>query len=128
VRIVRYFAIGLVGSAIDLAIFAAMVSGLGIHYLVSGATSFIVATAIHYRLTIRFVFEPGLRFGRKGELLAIYAVSATGLMAHQGFLYLGATVLGQNVYVWKLVAIGTVFSWNYLARKHFVFAEPGRAR
>lgn len=125
-QIVRYFGVGAVGAAVDFSIFAVMVTGLGIHYLLSGAVGFIVATAIHYLLTIRFVFVPGQRFGPRAELLAVYAVSIVGLLIHQSMLYAGVELLAQNVYACKVVAVGTVFFWNYLVRKNYVFAAKSR--
>ena len=68
----------------------------------------------------------GVRFSRRKELLAVYAVSAVGLLWHQAALYAGVETLGMNVYVAKIGAIALVFFWNFFLRKHFVFAPAAR--
>jgi len=127
VQIARYFAVGAAAATVDLGLFTVMVTGLGAHYLAGGAAAFLVATVVNYLLCIRFVFTSRSRFSRRGELIAVYFVSGSGLVVHQAILYAGVDLLRQSVYASKLAAMAVVFFWNYLLRKHYVFVSvPGR--
>lgn len=61
-KVVRYFVVGGVCAAIDITIFSVLTYVLAVHYLVSGAAGFLIATAVNYLLGIRFVFRSGTRF------------------------------------------------------------------
>ena len=127
-QIVRYFFVGGVAAAVDLAMFALAIQLLGWHYLVAGACGFLLATGVNYVLSIRHVFTAGARFSRARELLAVYAVSAIGLAWHQLALWAGVEALALNVYIAKIGAIALVFFWNFFLRKYFVFAPASRGR
>ncbi len=125
-QIVRYFFVGGVAAVVDIAVFAALINLLDVHYLVAGVAGFLLATGVNYVLSVRHVFAAGARFSRRKELLAVYAVSAVGLLWHQAALYAGVEMLGMNVYAAKIGAIALVFFWNFFLRKHFVFAPAAR--
>jgi putative flippase GtrA len=123
VMVLRYVAVAAVGAAVDLALFAILVFVAEVHYLWAGVAGFLVATGVNYVLSIRFVFRRGARFNRLHEIGIIYAVSATGLLWHQLILWYSVEFAGLHVMVSKCLALGVVFGWNYLMRKHFIFAR-----
>ncbi len=123
--VLRYLAVAAVGAAVDLALFATLVFIAGVHYLWAGVAGFLVATGVNYLLSIRFVFRHRARFGRLHEVGIIYAVSATGLVWHQLILWTAVESVGLHVMWSKCLALGMVFGWNYLVRKHFIFAQAG---
>ena len=45
-QIVRYFFVGGVAAVVDIAVFAALINLLGMHYLVAGMAGFLLATAL----------------------------------------------------------------------------------
>ena len=62
----------------------------GKRILVTGGAGFLLATGVNYVLSVRHVFAAEVRFSRRKELLAAYAVSAVsavGLLWHQAALY-----------------------------------------
>jgi putative flippase GtrA len=67
-KIMKYAAVGAVAAATDFLIFAIFAKLLNFNYLVIGAVGFIIATFINYFLSIRFVFESGIRFAYKKEI------------------------------------------------------------
>ena len=127
-QIVRYFCVGGVAACVDVAIFALLINLAGLHYLAAGAAGFLIATWVNYVLSVRHVFAAGARFSRSREVIAVYAVSAIGLIWNQVALYVGVEIVALNVYLAKLSAIALVFFWNYFSRKHFVFATGDRSR
>lgn len=128
-KIVRYFFVGGAATAVDLSLFALLVHGFGLPYLPVGATTFIIATALNYVLSIYFVFESGARFRRPHEVALVFAVSGVGLLLNQAILYIGVEMFSLVPIVAKLFATGIVFFWNYSARAYFVFRpQPEDAR
>jgi putative flippase GtrA len=120
-RIVRYFFVGAVAATVDIGLFALLVHGFSVHYLVAGALTFVLATGVNYVLSVRHVFESGARFRRRHEVALVFVVSAVGLAVNQLVLYLGVSSFGLPPVVAKVLATGMVFFWNYGARAHFVF-------
>lgn len=126
VRMLRYLVASLIGAAIDLSVFSALVYAAGVHYLWAGAGGFVVATFANYVVSVRIVFDSGSRFPRLMEIAMVYAVSATGLVWHQLLLFLCVERAGLHLLVSKLVAVGIVFFWNYLLRHYYVFSAAPR--
>lgn len=120
-RIARYFVVGGVAACVDIGLFMVFAQGLGLPYLRVSAATFVVATLVNYGLSIRFVFVSGQRFGRRWEVALVFAVSAVGLALNQAILALAVERLGAGLLSAKLLATGTVFFWNYLARRLLVF-------
>ena len=125
-QIARYFMVGGVAACVDLLIFLVLVYVFDISYLIAAATSFIVATLVNYVFSIKYVFESRARFSRRAELAAVYAVSALGLLINQSSLYFAVEFASLDILPAKILSMGIVFMWNYLSRKHFVFA-PGKS-
>ncbi len=121
----RYLLAAIAGAVVDFSLFALLIYQFEVGYLWAGVAGFLCATFANYLVSIRLVFNSGARFSRLHELVLVYAVSATGLVWHQMILYACVEYQGMHVMLAKVVAVGSVFSWNYLLRRHFVFARPG---
>jgi len=125
-RILRYFLVGGVSAAADIAIFSCGVYLLHVPYLLCGVAGFTVATAINYFLSVRFVFASGARFGKLAELALVFFVSAIGLSFNQLTLFLMIGKLGVEAILAKFTATAVVFFWNYFVRAYFVFLPAER--
>lgn len=119
--VARYFVVGGCCAAIDLAIFAGLTAGLGVHWFSSALFSFLIATTVNYRLSIAFVFDQGARFSQRREIGLVFLASAIGLGFNQLALWIGYAWLGIDLYVAKILATGAVFFWNYGARRFYIF-------
>ena len=120
-RIARYFVVGGVSAIVDISLFMLFAKGLGLPYLRVSAATFVVATLVNYWLSVRFVFVSGARFRRRWEVALVFAVSGVGLVLNLVILALAVERLGADLLVAKLLATGTVFFWNYFARRLLVF-------
>ena len=92
------------------------------HYLISGAFSFLFATAANYCLSVRYVFGTGRR-PRGHRIFLLYLVSVIGIAFNLGGLAIGIEFLGMHDMAAKVVATGAVFGWNFAARYFFVFQK-----
>lgn len=120
-KLIRYFFVGGTAAMVDFAIFAMLIKLAGLDWFWAAAISFVVATGVNYFLSIRHVFESGIRFARHQEVTLIFLVSGIGLAINQGVLFLLIGRFGLNALLAKVFATGVVFVWNFLARSRFVF-------
>lgn len=124
IKLARYLGVGATAAAVDISLFSFFAGYLGFNYLVVGFFTFVLATAVNYVLSVRFVFESGIRFARHHEVMLVFGISAVGLALNQLVLYLGIGVLRMDLVLSKLAATGAVFGWNYTARSRWVFRSP----
>lgn len=120
-KLIRYFFVGGTAALVDFGIFAALIKLGGFDWFWSAVISFVVATAVNYFLSVRHVFESGIRFARHHEVALVFLVSGIGLGINQAVLFLLIGYFGLNALVAKVSATGVVFVWNFLARSRFVF-------
>lgn len=114
-------------SLFDWGIFSAAHYGFGLQYVVAAGVSLVAATLLNYLLSVRYVFVSG-RFRRSLEVVLVYFVSAVGVGLNIGLMVVFVEAAGFAALPAKMVATCMVFFWNYLARKHVVFARPSHSR
>lgn len=121
-KFVRYFFVGGAAAALDFLVFALLTKLDHVPWFWSAFISFTAATLLNYFLSIRFVFQSGVRFSQKHhEVLLVFLVSLIGLAINQLVLWFCIEKLGIGALIAKVIGTGTVFFWNYAARRHFVF-------
>jgi putative flippase GtrA len=121
-QLAKFCTVGATGYVVNLAVFALLVHGVGIHYLVAAVCSFLVAVTNNYtwnRLwTFRYqrghVAYQGLRF---------LMVSTVALGANLLFLS-GLVALGMPKVAAQATAIALVTPWNFIANKLWSFRRP----
>ncbi len=119
--LLRYFVVGGIAACVDIGLFAVFARGLGMPYLPVSVASFLAATLVNYLLSIRYVFVSGQRFRRRWESALVFAVSAVGLAVNSAILWLCVERAHAALLASKLVATGSVFLWNYFARRVLIF-------
>ena len=118
----RYFVVGGIATVVDVGLFMLFAQQMGLPYLRVAAGTFVLATLVNYFLSVRFVFVSGLRFRAHWEVALVFVVSGFGLAINQAILWLCVEKAAANLLLSKVAATGTVFFWNYFARRRFVFA------
>lgn len=121
-RAVKYVLTGGIAAAIDFAIFAALTRWAGWWWFEAGCVSFVVATIVNYIISIRHVFESGVRFRKEQEIALVFLISAVGLALNQTVLFFLIRG-GIAILLAKLGATGAALFWNYAARRGFVFKD-----
>ena len=122
-KVVRYYFVGGFSAVVDIGFFFLFTSIMNIGWFKSAMSSFILATAVNYILSIRFVFKSGLRFQKHHEVLLVFFVSGTGLVLNQLILWLLIEGLGVYPLASKVIASALLFFWNYGLRKTVIFQE-----
>ncbi|MBT5648677.1 MAG: GtrA family protein [Rhodospirillaceae bacterium] len=118
----KYLLVGGASALIEWALFAIAFYGLGLHHLVSGGLSFLLAVGVNYWLSVRFVFGTGRR-ARKQRIFLLYLVSAIGLGFNLIILEICISYLELNAMIAKIAATGMVLGWNFSARYYFIFQK-----
>lgn len=119
-----YFIVGGIAAVVDIGGFMLLTGTFGIIWFWAALLSFLAAVAVNYLLSIRFVFESGVRFPRHQEVALVLVVSAIGLLLNEAVLWVMLEAFGAGRLPAKLVATALVFLWNYGARQSFIFRAP----
>jgi putative flippase GtrA len=122
-RVVRYFFVGGVSSLTDLVIFSTGVKLLEFRWLYVAMFSFLIATLVNYILSVRYVFESGIRFRKSTEILLVFFVSGVGLCVNLLALWFLIEVFNLDEVLSKIYAVVTTFFWNYAARNFLIFKK-----
>ena len=120
-RIFKYFLVGGVAATVDIGFFSFFTGYLNWSWLPISIATFILATLVNYVLSIKYVFESGIKHKRHTELVGVFIVSGLALFVNQFVLYIAIEYLSWPLLASKFLATGLVFFWNYLGRSKFVF-------
>jgi putative flippase GtrA len=121
IRLLKYFFVGGAAAICDIGLFSLFAGFLGWPWFAVSMTTFIFATLVNYLLSIKFVFESGVRHKKHVEIAAVYFVSTLALIVNQLVLYFAIEFLGWHLIASKVLATGIVFFWNYFGRSKFIF-------
>lgn len=121
--IVLYLFVGGIAAITDLIIFFTFAKVLEFNYVLVTISGFIVATFVNYLLSIKLVFNSGIRFLPTVEILMVYAISSIGLVVHITVLFLLIDIFQFEKMISKLLAITSGFTFNFILRKYYVFKQ-----
>lgn len=117
-QVLRFAAVGVVGTAIHYGVLIAMVELVGTGPVVGTFAGFMVAAFFAYLLNSRYTFKA--RINLRAGLLKNYSSLAVGLGINMGTVAL-LTWLDVRYIAAQAVATLLAFIWNFLASKFFVF-------
>lgn len=113
----QLFKFGIVGATaflIDYGIFA-LLTYLGIHYLIAQIISFILSLIFNYWASIKWVFDAKKQTPK--EIGLFMGLSVIGLGINELLLYIGVDKLGYHELIVKLLATIIVMIYNFITRK-----------
>ena len=123
-QFVRFCAVGASGYAVNLAVYAALLTA-GLHYLAAAAIAFLVAATSNYAWNRVWTF-PTSGAPVLGQGARALTVSALSLGANQLFL-LVLVAAGAGHLAGQAVAIVLATPFSFVANKLWAFAESGDA-
>ena len=126
-EIVVYAAGAAAAFAVDVALLAAQVEWLGVHYLLAATLSFIAGTAVVYAVSVRFAFAYR-RIGQAPmEFAAFAALGGIGILVNLGVMFVAVQALHLHYLLAKVLAAGITFFTNYASRRALLFTPaPGK--
>lgn len=117
----RYLLVGFMAASIGFRLFAGLVNVFGVNWFGSSASSFCLGAFANYLLSARYVFGSRKRFTKEKEIALVFLVSTIGLAANQLALTTLIMAFDLDVLIAKIIAMASVFFWNYAARHYFIF-------
>lgn len=119
-QIVRFAVAGAVGAGIEISLFILLVDFMNIYYLTANLFAISVAIVVNYMISLKWVFNPG-RYSRRVEFAVFLAVSFFALVLNQLLMVVLVDSLELHTTMSKVLAIGMVAVFNFIAKKFFVF-------
>jgi putative flippase GtrA len=119
-QVLRFSLVGGSGYAINLAVFAALAQGAGLHHLIAAVLAFCVAVTNNFFWNRYWTFEPG-DGAAAFQAARFFAVSIASLMLNLGALQLlvGA---GMDQLPAQAIAVAAAMPFNFLGNRLWTFA------
>jgi len=116
-----YLVVGGLSFFVDIGAFIVLRS-IEVPVIPASVTSFSLATAANYLLSVVLAFERG-RFHRFIEMLRFLSVVLVGLGFNTLLVWYFVYQLSIHPTAAKIIAVPVVLIWNYLGRRLFVFSN-----
>jgi putative flippase GtrA len=116
-----YLIVGGLSFFVDIGSFIAL-RAIEVPVIAASVTSFSLATAANYLLSVVLAFERG-RFRRSIEMLRFLSVVLVGLGFNTLLVWCFVYRFSIHPAAAKIIAVPVVLIWNYLGRRFFVFSN-----
>lgn len=113
-QILKFGVVGGIAFVIDYGLFA-LLTQIGMHYLIAQVISFCVSLAFNYIASIKWVFNAKKQTVK--ETIIFIVLSVIGLGINELLLYIGVDKMGYHELIVKLVATFIVMVYNFITRK-----------
>ena len=123
-RFGKSFGVGLVTFALDLALLSLFIDVFHLYYVVAAGVAFVIATALNYVISRRYVFTGSERGVRSGYLLFLL-IGGVGVLIITTLMYVLVDVFAFHYLISRILIAGVVGWWNYLMNLHVNFKVAG---
>lgn len=113
-QFLKFTIVGGIAFVIDYGVFA-LLTAIGVHYLISQIISFIIALSFNYFASIKWVFNAKKQTVK--EIIIFVGLSVIGLILSEILLYVGVDVLNKHELIVKFIASVIVMIYNFITRK-----------
>ena len=120
----KYLVSGTIAFLVDYSVLLIATEWFGIHYLVSNVCGYTTGLLVAYRLNIRWVFRYR-KYGHttKKEFLIFVVIVIVGLVISEAVIFLLVERVAVPYQYAKIVSVGMIFIFNFIAKKHFLFTR-----
>jgi len=124
-KLVKYLAVGVVGTLADWSVFAVLLSILDVNYLIAPIISYSIGTVINYILNRRLTFNNKYKKVHY-QFASFLIVALIGLVIQELVIYgMVEYVFSNDADRWafaaKVVATFVGFAWTFAANKRVTF-------
>ncbi len=129
VQFFRYCFVGGVAAVLDTGLVVYLTDYVKIYYIFSVIAGFIIGVTVNYLLSSLWVFHRELSsVSKKQHVIDISLftfIGIIGLILTIIIIWVLFDLFSFSILISKLIAVAIVLSWNFLARKYFVFCKIG---
>ncbi len=120
----KYIVAGFTAFLVDFSVLLIATEWFGIHYLVSNIFSYMSGLLVAYTLNIRWVFRyRKYKHTTKKEFSIFVLIVLIGLVISETVIFLLVEQVALPYHYAKIVSVGAIFIFNFIAKKHFLFTE-----
>jgi len=120
----KYLVSGTFAFLADYSVLLIATELLGIHYLVSAVFGYAIGLLVSYMLNIRWVFRyRKYAHTSKKEFLIFVVIVIVGLVITEAVIFLLVEQVAVSYQYAKIVSVGVIFVFNFIAKKHFLFTR-----
>ena len=117
----KYAVAGGVAFFVDFLALYLLTNYLHLHYLTSAAISYMLGSAVHYILSIFFIFGSRSLENQTLEFTIFALIGLIGLGMNEGVMWFFTEKVGLYYLYSKLIATFFIFFWNFSTRKFILF-------
>ncbi|MEE8546219.1 MAG: GtrA family protein [Alphaproteobacteria bacterium] len=117
----RYFVVSCLALGVDYGLLIALIELLSVHYLISGAVSFLAGAVVAYLGSVLWVFSARRLSDRGQEVTLFILIGVGGLGINELVLWSLTDYVALHYSAAKLGAAGAGFVFNFVARKVILF-------
>jgi putative flippase GtrA len=121
-QLLKFGLVGGVGYVINIAVFALLTSGLGVHHVIAAIGAFCVAVSNNFILNRYWTFEPGE--GHPAfQAARFFVVSTAALLINLAVLEALVRGTSLGVVAAQAIAVALAMPFNFLGNKLWTFAD-----
>jgi putative flippase GtrA len=120
---IGYLAASACALSVDVAILFILVHYFSWWYLGAATTSFVAGLTVAYALSVNLVFKYRRLKDRRVEFASFALIGAGGVAINAAVIFGGVKYLGLHYLIAKGVAAAFTFTWNFAARRQFLFVQ-----
>jgi putative flippase GtrA len=120
---IKYALVGGLAFIADFLALAALVSGLGVHYLLATFLAFLLGVWVNYQLSVRWVFAYRFVSHRGAEFTLFLLVGVVTLLVSLGLMALLVGGMGLHYMLAKCVTAAFTLVANFLGRRLLLFTN-----
>jgi putative flippase GtrA len=113
----KYFAVALIGFAVDFGSLIFLHELLGLYYLIAASIGFVLGLMVTYTLSNRYVFSNPKSSSRLIQFTLFAVIGMVGLVILNIMMWVFTSRMHINYAASKLIATVFVYTWNFLARR-----------
>jgi dolichol-phosphate mannosyltransferase len=121
-QLLKFGLVGGIGYLINLAVFALLARGLGVHYAVAAVAAFCVAVTNNFLWNRHWTFEAG--HGHPGfQAARFFAISIAALLINLAVLEALISGAGVADITAQAIAVAVAMPFNFIGNKLWTFAD-----
>lgn len=121
IQVFRYTIAGAIAFGIDFLTLFSLTELWKVYYMISATISFILGLFTSYILNIKWVFVNRKFKNRLVEISIFSFIGIIGVLLNLASIWIFTEYIGLYYLVSKVIATVFVFSWNFTAKKIFLF-------